>query len=390
MNKKKIALMVHNITGGGMEHVAAQMSRMFSENGYKVFIFVWEFNRWDCFSYSGKIIKLEPVTIKGRKTILSELLWYIRNAYIVRRAKRKYQIDVSISFAPEMNLINLLSRYKDKEILTVHCCMSERRDFCGIAYSKFIARWCNCAEKIITVSKWCEKDLTDNYGINRKKVKTIYNPIEKIEIQLDRKKENIVLAVGRMHDVKQQWHIIRAFKEVIKLVPDAKLVIAGKGENEKYLKKLSNELELNAHIVYMGYVKKMDELYENAKVLVFSSASEAFPCSALEAIAKGVPVVAADCPGGISEIITGKTRYKEHIEDKIYGVCGILTLPLEHAKYDAKTPLTKAEKILADSIVEMLVNENLYKNATAGCVAMSRKFYIDKIGREWKKQIENV
>lgn len=390
MNKKKIALMVHNITGGGMEHVAAQMSRMFSENGYKVFIFVWEFNRWDCFSYSGKIIKLEPVTIKGRKTILSELQWYIRNAYIVRKAKKKYQIDVSISFAPEMNLINLLSRYKDKEILTIHCCMSERSDFRGMAYNKHIVKWGNCAEKIITVSKWCEKDLIENYGINRRKVKTIYNPIEKIEIQSDRRKENIVLAVGRMHDVKQQWHIVRAFKEVVKLVSDAKLVIAGKGENERYLKKLSDELGLNEHIIYMGYVKKMDELYENAKVLVFSSASEAFPCSALEAIAKGVPVIAADCPGGISEIITGKTRYKEYVGDKIYGVCGILTLPLDHVKYDGNTPLTKAEKILADSIIEMLVNETLYKRAIKGCLDIGHKFCIDRIGKEWVKQIEKM
>lgn len=91
-----------------------------------------------------------------------------------------------------------------------------------------------------------------------------------------------------MHDVKQQWHIIRAFKIVLEQVPDAELIFAGKGENEKYLRKLCHDLNIEKNVFFKGFVNKIDDLYRQAKCVVFSSSSEAFPCSVIEAMSYGV------------------------------------------------------------------------------------------------------
>ena len=205
---------------------------------------------------------------------------------------------------------------------------------------------------------------------------------EKVYIE---KEKNIVLIVGRMHDVKQQWHIIRAFKNVIDEIPDAELVLAGKGENEKYLRELCHELNIENNIIFKGFVKEIDRLYYQAKCIVFSSASEAFPCSVIEAMSYGVPVVAADCPGGIREIIVEKGLRLFDIKEAVTVKGGILTPRLDGVKYGAKVPLTKAEYEMAKGIIYLLKNEPVRSVMMRNCLEISKLFDEKRIAKQWLK-----
>ncbi len=381
MGRKRVAILVQGLYGGGMERVAAQLSIMLSDAGYDTYILVRGFNKRKAYRYKGKIISIPLAVCDGRQSIGIESVLMLRNAYLLRKCKKINKIDITISFAPEMNVMNMLSGTGDRKILTVHSCLSVRQDFAGLCYKHNMYRMYNYAYKVIAVSKWCEKDLIDHYGVNANKVRTIYNPIE----GNDRSdgiliKENIVLIVGRLQDIKQQWHIIRAFKMVIEKIPDAKLIIAGQGENRKYLHNLSVDLGINNNVIFEGFVKEIEELYQQAKCVVFSSASEAFPCSVIEAISQGIPVVAADCPGGIREIIAKNDDCGSKIEKATKVSGGILTPELDGIKYDAKTPLTAAECEMAKGIIYLLENNCAYAES---CLKISSEFNESRIMKKW-------
>lgn len=387
--KKRVALIVSTLSNGGMERVAAHLSQLFTESGYEVYLFLISYDRHNVYDYKGKCVLLPYINLTGAANVLQTNIIFAENIRNMYKTKRLYRIDISISFGHEMNVLNALSGMKDRKILTIHSCMSIRDDFKERIYSPFFFKLYNHVYRVVAVSRWCASDLYRNYNINKNKLSVIYNPsITKLDDWKNKEKENVVLVVGRMQDIKQQWHIIRAFSKVIKKTPDACLYFAGKGENEKYLRTLADKFGLNNCVRFLGFVKNMDEIYQKAKVVVFSSASEAFPCSIIEAIQCGVPVVAADCPGGIREIIAPELVKCKRIDSMRIVSGGILTPCLDGKKYSAKERITSEERQLAEGIELLLCDDKLYKNISLNCYKISKRFKKDKILKKWLKIME--
>lgn len=384
-----IAILVSSIQGGGMERVAAQMSDMLSDAGHKLYLVVSAFDRRTAYTHTGKVI-VEPFQFgEKNQSLRREVALVFYNARLAAKVKTRYKIDVTISFAPEMNMVNMLSGTRDKKILTIHNCLSESHELNRLYCKRITYKIYNHAYKVITVSRWCRKDMIQNYGIKKNKVKVIYNPVKNGSVpSIIFKRENIVLIVGRLQDEKQQWHIIRAFKKVLDEVPDTKLIIAGKGENKKYLQRLCIDSGISNQVFFKGFVKEIDKLYQQAKCVVFSSASESFSCAAAEAMSKGVPVVTADCPGGIREVITGNAGCNLKIDQLTIVKGGILTPRVDGTKYSAEKPVTKAEHKLAEGIVYLLKNEAKRLEIASNCLEISKLFSEDIIKKKWLELLE--
>ena len=175
MIRKKVAIVVNSLYGGGMERVAAQLSIMLSDAGYDIYIIVSSYNKRKAYKHKAKIITL-PFIWGAWQSMRREFELMLHNAYLLRRCKKTNKFDITISFAPEMNMINMISGTKDRKILTVHSCLSVRNDFQGLYYKRSLYKIYNYAYKVIAVSKWCREDLIRNYGINRNKVRSLFAP----------------------------------------------------------------------------------------------------------------------------------------------------------------------------------------------------------------------
>jgi glycosyltransferase involved in cell wall biosynthesis len=82
------------------------------------------------------------------------------------------------------------------------------------------------------------------------------------------------------------------------------LRIVGSGAERARLVALAGELGLNGSAEFPGPSRDVGAQLDDASVFVLSSRREGFPMTVLEALRKGVPVVAFDCPHGPGEIIT--------------------------------------------------------------------------------------
>lgn len=150
--------------------------------------------------------------------------------------------------------------------------------------------------------------------VDRKDVIVVPNGIEISKFNLNRdncrrelniqENKKIILFVGRLIEIKGVEYLIRAMKEILKDIPDAKLMIIGDGENEKNLKNLSVNLGVEEKIDFIGKVPndKIPVYMKAADVFVLPSLSEGFPVTLLEAMAAGLPILATKV-GGIPEII---------------------------------------------------------------------------------------
>jgi glycosyltransferase involved in cell wall biosynthesis len=113
-----------------------------------------------------------------------------------------------------------------------------------------------------------------------------------------------VLFVGRLVPQKGVAVLLQAFRAVLARCPDAKLVIAGDGEMELFLKRVASYLGIRHRVSFVSWQTgtSLVELYRKATCVVIPSFYEPFGIVALEAMACGCPVVASST-GGLREIV---------------------------------------------------------------------------------------
>lgn len=102
-----------------------------------------------------------------------------------------------------------------------------------------------------------------------------------------------VVHVGALSPVKDQETLLRAFAEIVREVPDARLTIAGEGPMRARLEGLAAEFALTDKVTFLGHVAhaEMAEVYRSADLLLLTSRHESQAMVLLEAIANGCPVI---------------------------------------------------------------------------------------------------
>lgn len=114
---------------------------------------------------------------------------------------------------------------------------------------------------------------------------------------------------ARLTAVKDIPTAVRAFAAAIKQAPQLHLFIAGEGEDEEMLRRLSAQLGVADRVVFCGWVSPVEPFFRAMDINLLSSVSETFPYSILEGVCAGCATVCSDV-GGMSELIdTGENGY---------------------------------------------------------------------------------
>jgi glycosyltransferase involved in cell wall biosynthesis len=121
----------------------------------------------------------------------------------------------------------------------------------------------------------------------------------------------ILLAVGRLHPVKDHAFLVRACAELRACQVPFECFIVGEGPEHLALESLIRACALEKYVHLMGYVSQgqRDSLYERADAVVLTSRSEGIPVVLMEAMSRGKIVVAPAITGIPELVIPGKTGF---------------------------------------------------------------------------------
>lgn len=389
MNKKiNIAFILPSLDRGGVSSASLNIINKLDAAQYNKFIVL----------YDGKIIEYETdIAIIDMKTpkadsVAAKIITQFKRYYRLRKIKSEKKIDISISFKDNPNITSLFAKINDKIIMTVHTTPSrDYKGFKGKIYKYLICRYFNRADKIIAVSDGIKNDLEKNYQVQKNKIQTIYNFINKkrIEEMSEELVENdlkhlfntgkTVINVGRLSDAKGHWHLIRAFKQVSTEIPDSKLIIVGDGELRPYLTKLIDELSLKNSVHLIGNRDNPFKYMKHSDLFVLSSVYEGFGIVLVEAMACGIPVISTNCLSGPEEILKNN--------ENSYG---ILIPVCDGKKYSSNEQLTKEEKAMAENIIRFLKNKLEADEMKALSLKRASDFSSDKIIPQWESLIDEL
>ena len=147
--------------------------------------------------------------------------------------------------------------------------------------------------KIFVVYNGIDLDGEMKY-ITRKEFLARYNISEENKI--------IVGIIARLDLVKDHETFIKAAKKVIEQRDDVLFLIAGTGNEEKRLKSLVKEMDLDKHIYFLGFVKDQYSFFNTIDINVLTSVSESFPYVILEGARLKKTIISTEV-GGINRII---------------------------------------------------------------------------------------
>ena len=255
-----------------------------------------------------------------------------------------------------------MGRYKGKKIFTYHNVWGEGTGMMGKIsmmsdnrYRKHLETY----DHIVCVSNFVRNDIVAR-GFAPEKVSVVPSCLNTLPEMSD-KEGDFILSLGRLVRTKGLDYLVEAMQDI-----DCKLILCGKGPDQKRLNKLAKKFKVTDKIEIKGWVstEEKDELMSTCKIFAMPSLFESLGIAALEVMAYGRPLVYTDVNG-----------LPETVRDG-----GIIIPP-------------KDPKAIADAVNSLLENKEKRKELGLAARAQTENFlwerHIDDLERIYRSVIDS-
>lgn len=304
----KIAILLPNLVGGGVERIRLVLASEFISLGHDVeFILMQE---------DGELLeeakKIYKVTALNSSRIFK--LPFILSSYL-----KANKPDVLIVAMWPMTVIapvaRLISGQRFKIIASEHNTLSVQYENWGF-FHRIIMRMSMMLgyrfnDHLVGVSHGVVKDIAKLSFMKPDKFNIIYNPVtprkepsieelKRIDALWGVPRGSRILTVGSLKLQKNHTLLLKAFADLD--IPNARLMIVGEGKERKIISKLARDLGISKKVILAGFYSNPTPFYKTADLFVLTSNYEGFGNVLIESMACGTPVVSTDCPSGPNEI----------------------------------------------------------------------------------------
>lgn len=265
------------------------------------------------------------------KIIEAELPWGIKGKGIINNLKRRRQLinltadyinnenpdivlsNLSIVWHQVSIMLKVLIKINAKVILRFGNPLSQDITNRSFISKKVMSKYINQVDKVIANAPVIIDELKAQSNISLKKVKLILNPVDIKEVR--RKSEQavdepsyfntdkkIICSVGRLENQKNYSMLIKAFEKANTL-KKYRLLIIGSGSLKNELEALTNELDQQDSIYFLGWKNNPYVYIKNSDLFVLPSLYEGTPNALLEAMACGTTILATETAGSVAEVV---------------------------------------------------------------------------------------
>ena len=304
----RITLITATLGAGGAERVLSVMANHWAANGRDVTVLTVSSPALDWYALHPQVRRV-ALDLYGKSSTMGRAI--TSNVRILARMRVEIlnaRPDVVVSFMDITNVTTLMAMMGTNLPVIVSERIDPRYHIIPPAWNCLRRIFYRRADAIVVQSRAVRAWASELFGEAISHV--IPNPIDPSlghnhggGARPDGGKGKMVIGVGRLTPQKGFDLLIEAFAGCGERAQGWSLVIAGEGEERGHLEAQIARSGLSHRIRLIGRVPDPSRLYREADLFVLPSRFEGFPNALLEAMAYGLPVIAADCPSGPGEII---------------------------------------------------------------------------------------
>ncbi len=170
-------------------------------------------------------------------------------------------------------------------------------------------------DRVVAVGEAVRQALVRNEGLPGHRIQVIYNgvDVERFQRRTDQRiavrqslhlaeEDFVIVQVARLDYLKDHITALRTIERLVRRVPRAKWLIVGEGPKREMIEAEIAVRHLEDAVRMLGLREDVPELLWAADVAALTSISEGIPVTLIEAMAAGLPVVATKV-GGVPEIV---------------------------------------------------------------------------------------
>ena len=304
-SRKRIAIFLPSLGGGGAERVALTLIKHFLSQAHAVDLVLAK--------AEGELLPLVPAKVR----LIDLKAPRLRHALAgLRRYLRRERPDaLQVSMWP-LTVIGILAhrwaRSDARLVVSEHTTLTrhyERRATRALIRLTTALLYPLAADRV-AVSQGVAEDLARLSGMDAGRFRVIPNPVDRPSSlrpspSVEALWEGVgvrILTVGRLTAEKNHQLLIDAFARLPESL-GARLMIVGRGRLEDALREQAAACRVEHRVVFPGFAVDPWPYYASAGLFVLSSNYEGYPVALVEAMHAGLRVVSTDCGTGPREIL---------------------------------------------------------------------------------------
>lgn len=304
----KVAFVINSLAGGGAERIMARLLTRSVETQPETELHLI-------------LLDIEPAAYQVPPGVITHQLdtkgSLFQGFKPLKEKLEQIQPNICVSFLTRSNILSIAVC----RMLGVRCVISERvntsshhaKNIAG--YVARIATYLSYrhADQVIAVSSGIAKDLSENYGVPKRKITVISNPIDADMVRtlgaspMDvNHPRPLVVGMGRLVPNKNFAMLLEAFALS---GATGTLLIMGEGPLQDELVHHAGKLGIADRVVFAGFRDNPFSVIAAADCYVLPSNGEGFPNGLVEAMCLGTPVVSTNCHSGPAEILDDRPYF---------------------------------------------------------------------------------
>lgn len=300
-----------NEWAGGAEIYVQELAKRWVDAGHQVTFFCGQ-NYLRNLPSQETVNGINIVRRGGRYTLYIWAAWY----YLTRF---RNQIDIVVDaingvpfFAPlyaRQPVVGLLFHIHDVQFFTE---LPFPASVIGFVIEKYFLPLFYSRIPLIAISNTTKRDVV-RLGIPEENISVVYPGLNFLDsnkrIKVRKFSNPTILYLGKIKRYKRVNMLVKFMPEILKKVPQARLLIAGWGSDGPYLTDLSMKSNVKKRVKILGPVSEAEKKSLMAKswACVNPSLHEGWGIPVIEANYFGTPTIAFDVPGLSESIQHGKT-----------------------------------------------------------------------------------
>ncbi|MGB3289582.1 MAG: glycosyltransferase family 4 protein [Burkholderiaceae bacterium] len=317
-------IVIHSLSGGGAERVAADLSGYWVQRGFKVTVVTQTDASTDAYPLHSGVMRHALGTAAPSTGKLSAVLANLRRVWSLRRLIKRERPTVVLGMMTTASVLAIAAaRGQSCRVIATEHTHPPSQEL--PAMWERLRRWAYPqAAAVVALTSgtadWLERHVPGSQlAVIPNAVRWPLDSTEPVVEPPPRHGRYRILAVGRLHPHKGFDILIRAFQEIAGHFPEWDLIILGEGDSREALQAQIDAAGLTERISMPGRVGNLTDWYMQADLYVLSSRVEGLSNTLLEAMASGLAPVAFDCETGPREIVRN-------------GIDGVLVSPAEDSE----------------------------------------------------------